>query len=100
MRRRPSAKSHPGGTVLSATVVMKPNTRPRTSLGVVLCTIEVKYTTVDNSSPPGVTTMSYDGLLRDRVGAGNLALGEDGKMDAVFMVEAPARGYIGHGEET
>ena len=49
-------------------------------------------TTVRRQPPPRTSTLTYNGLLRDRVGQGNTALGPDGALDGTLTVTLSAPG--------
>jgi hypothetical protein len=49
-------------------------------------------TAVTTVSTPAKLTMTYNGLLRDRVGQGNTALGPDGALDGTLTVTLSANG--------
>src|SRR5439155_14998763 len=49
-------------------------------------------TTTVPTSPPPTLTLTYNGMLRDRVGQGNTALRPDGVVDGTFTVTLTGTG--------
>jgi len=70
------------GTTLTVTVTFSDATTAAVSLVVA----------ADASANPPSIAVTYDGKLRDRVGAGSLALGADGAPDGTFTVTLSAAG--------
>jgi len=74
------------GTTLTVTVTFSDATTAAVSLVVA----------ADASANPPSIAVTYDGKLRDRVGAGSLALGADGAPDGTFTVTLSAAGGRHH----
>ena len=67
-------------------------TVPCSLVGNVPTTVTANFGTTVASSGPATLTLAYNGLLRDRVGQGNTALGPDGALDGTFTATLSASG--------